>query len=355
MINLLLVENSIEIQNFLTRVFKETGIHVIATASNGVDAISATKKHKPHIILMDIHLPEMNGLEATRIIMEKQATPIIIMTSFEPEDVETTFRAVKAGALTVVKKPTKEEDHISKKTVKDLIHTIKIMSEIKVVGRKDSHPKITHTHAAIPHKLKRSIEIVAIGASTGGQAAIETILSHLPKNFPVPILIVLHISSGFINGLANWLTESTGFPVHVASHGEIPFAGHAYLAPDGTHLGINSSGHLLLNLHKPENGFRPAISYMFRTVADVFKENAVGIMLTGMGRDGVDDLKRMNSFGAMTIAQDKESCVVFGMPGEAIKCGAVNYVLPPKKIADLLIWTLVQCGGTLSETNKINA
>jgi len=148
---------------------------------------------------------------------------------------------------------------------------------------------------------------------------------------------VQHIARGFLPGLVEWLNQTTGFPVHVASHGTCPLPGHAYLAPDDFHMGVNTSGHILLTREEPENGLRPAVSYLLRSLAEVCGPNALRVLLTGMEKDGAAELKLMKDRGATTIAQDRESSVVHGMPAEAIELGGATLVLPADKIADTLV------------------
>jgi two-component system chemotaxis response regulator CheB len=159
----------------------------------------------------------------------------------------------------------------------------------------------------------------------------------LPKNIPVPLLIVQHISPGFTKGFAEWLGNTTGFSLTVAKHGEYILPGTGYIAPDGFHMGVDSSRKIFLSQHEPENNLRPSVAYLFRTVANVFGSNAIGILLTGMGRDGADELKLMKDKGAVTIAQDKETCIVYGMPNEAVKLGAAMHVLSPEEIVKTII------------------
>lgn len=165
----------------------------------------------------------------------------------------------------------------------------------------------------------------------------KTVLSGLPEDFRLPMLIVQHIASGFTQGFAEWLSNASGIPVHIASDGEAPLPGHAYLAPDGFHLGVGKGLIIALSSDPPESGgLRPSVSYLFRSVAQVLGPSAVGVLLTGMGRDGAQELKDLRAMGALTIAQDEASSVVYGMPGEAIKLGAAIYVLPPEGIAKFL-------------------
>jgi two-component system chemotaxis response regulator CheB len=186
------------------------------------------------------------------------------------------------------------------------------------------------------NSLQAPPKLIAIGASTGGPSAIRTVLSDLPKDFPFPILVVQHIATGFTQGFAEWLEQSLNLSVEVAEHGHYLVPGRVYIAPDGQHMAIRSYDQICLDSGKPEHGLRPAISCLFRSVASICGHCAIGILLTGMGKDGAQELKLMKDQGAMTIAQDRDSCVVHGMPGEAIRIGGATHVLPPEEIRALL-------------------
>jgi two-component system chemotaxis response regulator CheB len=188
-----------------------------------------------------------------------------------------------------------------------------------------------------------------MGASTGGPPVLQTILSRLPKDFPAPLLIVQHIAHGFLPGMVEWLNQTTGLHVHIAAHGEQPLPGHAYVAPDDLHLGVSVRGDMLLAREAPENGLRPAVSYLFRSLATFCGTTSVGVLLTGMGKDGAAELKRMRDCGAHTIAQDRETSIVHGMPGEAIALGAAVQILPADKIADALITYVTRGRPTLGD------
>lgn len=176
------------------------------------------------------------------------------------------------------------------------------------------------------------IRIVAIGASTGGPPVLQAILAGLPKNFPAPVLIVQHIAAGFTRGFVEWLGQSSNLPVHVPAHGERVLPGQAYVAPDGLHMAVDPDSRVRLRTDEPENGLRPSVACLFRSVAKAYGQSAVGVLLTGMGKDGALELKLMKDQGAVTIAQDRETAIVHGMPGEAIKLGGATYVLPPEQI-----------------------
>jgi two-component system chemotaxis response regulator CheB len=152
----------------------------------------------------------------------------------------------------------------------------------------------------------------------------------------VPLLVVQHMASGFMENFVKWLGATSGFPAHIAVNGEYPAPGHAYFAPDGLHMLAGRDNRIVLSGESPENGLRPSVARLFRSVAETFGSNSVGVLLTGMGRDGADDLKLLRNKGAVTVAQDEETSVIFGMPGEAVRLGAAEYILPPERIAGLL-------------------
>lgn len=220
---------------------------------------------------------------------------------------------------------------------KELVDTVKLMSEVKVLTRRPSLRRKEAICGVLRDATKRpSIEVVAIGASTGGPRVLQTILSQLPEEFRVPILIVQHISPGFTRGFVDWLNTSSAVPICLAAHRQRFTAGYAYVAPQELQMGVNNHGQIVLGEDPREHGHRPSVSYLFRSVADTFGHRAVGVLLTGMGRDGAGELKLMKEKGAVTIAQDRETCVVDGMPGEAIRLGAADHKLSPDEIASFL-------------------
>lgn len=340
----LVVEDSAVAREFLVYVLgSDPEISVVGTAKNGEEAVTAAKHLKPDIITMDIHMPAMNGFEATRKIMETCPVPILIVSgSSSAEEVATTFRAIEAGALSVVPRPRGMGHPGHEETIKELIQQVKLMAEVKVVRRwprqrkkSISSPVLLQPEAKL-YETRQEIKLIAIGSSTGGPLALQTILSRLPSDFPVPVLIVQHIAAGFLTGLVEWLSETSTLPLRIASNGELAQPGHAYFAPDDFHMRLQDNHVLLLSKDPPENGMRPSVSHLFRSAAETFGARAAGILLTGMGKDGAAELKLMKEKGAMTVAQDEESAVVHGMPGEAIKLDGVTYVLSPDKIANML-------------------
>jgi two-component system chemotaxis response regulator CheB len=340
MIKVLVVDDSPVVRDLLVHILdSDPEIRVIGTAENGEEAIEAAGRNRPDLITMDVHMPKMDGFEATRVIMETNPVPIVIVTgSTSMIEMETSFQALEAGALTVIQKPEGIGHPAYGPRAKELITTVKLMSEIKVVRRWARRPrKEQGAYISAPAQIPPvDIRVVAIGASTGGPPVIQQVLSGLPKEFPAPVLIVQHMAAGFIMGFAEWLGQTSGLPVHVALDGSRILSGHVYIAPENIQMKVGPAGRLSCTDDAPENGLRPSVSYLFRSVADVFGIKAVGILLTGMGKDGAAELKLMKEEGAITIAQNEESSVVFGMPGEAVKLDAAKYVLPPSGIIDLL-------------------
>ena len=344
MIKVLIVEDSPVVREFLVHILgSDGGIQVIGTANNGMEAIEAAKRKKPDVITMDITMPKMNGFDATRRIMETNPTPIIIVTgTYDTKEAATIFRTMEAGALAIIPRPEGIGHPGHEAAADELIRTVKLMSEVKVVtrwprpGRETAIPAIMPGAGVEPGKIA-DVRVVAIGASTGGPLALLTILSRLPKDFPVPVLVTQHMAAGFIYGFVEWLGKRSDMPVHVATHGEYILPGHIYIAPDGSHMGVRIGGQVILSNDEPENGLRPSVSYLFRSIVDLYGQNAAGVLLTGMGQDGAEELKLLKEKGAVTIAQDKESSVVHGMPGQAIKLDAATYVLSPEGIATALI------------------
>lgn len=341
MIKVLVVEDSPVARELLVYILdSDPEIQVIGTVSNGLQALEALKEKKPDVITMDIHMPEMDGFEATRKIMETSPTPIVIVTASEnPHEVGTSFRAIEAGALAVVPRPQGLSHPEFKTNATELLQTVKLMSEVKVVRRwhrtRDAHVAARQREFDVNGR-QRDVQVVAIGASTGGPIALQTILSSLPRNFTAPTLIVQHMAPGFTTGFVEWLNQTTRLPVHLATHGEVMLEGHVYVAPDGFQMGVKVAGRIALSHDAPEHGLCPSVSYLFRSLAEAYGERSIGVLLTGMGKDGAAELLSMKERGAVTFAQDVESSVVHGMAGEAIRLEAATYVLPPEKIAAAL-------------------
>jgi two-component system chemotaxis response regulator CheB len=320
----LVVDDSAVSREYLTSLIRnEPSLEVIGTANDGQEAVRLTIDKKPDVIVMDLHMPVMDGIEASRQIMKQAPTPIIIATaSLEDHEVRLGFQAIEAGALTIMEKPPGMNHPDHEAGAHRLIQTVKLMAEVKVVRRWDRRA------AGLPpttQLAERRIRVIAIGASTG-------------------ILIVQHITPGFVKGLAQWLDRLTGLTVKVAERGELIKPGVAYLAPDAAHMGVTKHGRIDLAAGFEDGAPCPSVNHLFRTVSEAYGHGGLGILLTGMGRDGATGLKALHEAGGLTVAQSEDSCTIFGMPGEAVRLGAAQHVLSPAQISELLR-SLVATGG----------
>jgi len=342
MIKVLIVEDSPVIQELLQHIIdSDPNLYVAGIAGNGEQALEAVQNLRPDVITMDILMPKMDGMEATKKIMATFPTPIVIVSgSRQAKDVSYSFQLFQAGALAIHLRPPGigHPDHESEAA--RLRQTLKLMAEIKVVKRTRAVEIKTPVIASStkPHfKIKKGSQLIAIGVSTGGPPLIQKILSGLPEDFPAPLVIVQHMAPGFIEGFAEWLSNTCNFPISIAKNHEKLLPGHGYLAPDNFQMGVGSHSQITLSDNPTENGLRPSVGYLFRSIAKHIGSGATGILLTGMGKDGAIELKMMKDKGAITIAQDEASSIVHGMPGEAIRLGAATYIMTPEKILRYLL------------------
>jgi two-component system chemotaxis response regulator CheB len=316
-------------------------IEVIGQAANGQEAVRQTIRLKPDLLTMDIRMPVMDGLEATRQILRIRPTPIVVVaSSVYAADYNIAFNALEIGALTVIEKPhgliTKDYDAVRDQ----LINAVRIMAGVKVLRRKEAafaKSNIGPMTAMLQSLITQPIQVIAIAASTGGPAVLKFLLSNLPSNFSIPIVIVQHVLDAFVPGLADWLSINGSLPVKMASDGERLTPGRVYLSPGSAHLMTASGGVLRVDPSPPHKGYRPSANLMFQSVAAAYGKHAVGIILTGMGDDGAEGLQILGKTGAHIIAQDEDSSTVFGMPKMAIEAGIVDEILSPIGIASRLI------------------
>ena len=331
-IRVLIVEDSAVTREFLLHLLSRDRLfQIVGTAQNGLEGVEQAERLRPDVILMDVYMPRMNGYEATRQIMERVPSPIVMVSAnFNRDEVAMTFEALKAGALAVVEKHGGPDHPKHAETTRLLLQTVRLMAEVKVVRRwpKRKHPV---PPTPVPAKADQRIRLIAIGASTGGPGVVAEILAGLPT--APPILVVQHIAPGFTTGLAEWLNRGTRLEVKLAKSGEAVRSGTVYLAAEGLQMGITREGRIRLASEPAEDGFCPSATYLFHSVAESYGRSAIGILLTGMGRDGATGLHQLLQAGGVTIVQDEESSVVFGMPAEAIRLGAAEYVLSPEEIS----------------------
>ncbi|HSJ04366.1 MAG: chemotaxis protein CheB [Verrucomicrobium sp.] len=341
-ISVLVVDDSPVAAMVLSQILgSDAAIRVVGVVADGQTAVDFVRRGLTDLVLMDFHMPYMNGGAATRRIMQAHPVPVVICSGVsEPGDIQRSFGVLEAGALACVAKPDGSGTVDDCRKIAGLLQTVKLMAEVKVVRHwsPGSSQRTAEDCGSVPIEAgeRPRYKIVGIGASTGGPMAIKAILEGLPDGFPIPILVVQHICAGFVQGLVGWLASTTPLKVAIATQGGRPLPGHVYLAPDGRHLEIGKGFCLQLSSTPPMQGPRPSVSRLFDSLAIECGREAIGVLLTGMGTDGAAELAYMKQRGAMTIVQDCESCVVAGMPGEAIALGAATLILPPEKISGIL-------------------
>lgn len=333
-VRVLVVEDSPTTRDYVVQLIEsEPGLRVVETAGDGAEAIEKTVRLKPDVILMDVRMPHLDGLTATRRIMEQAPTPIVLMSaSLERAEVALTFEALDAGAVTIVRKPPGLGDPRQAEAVRELLETLRLMAEVKVVRRwppRESAPRAKPSDGD-------HVSVMAVGASTGGPPVLAEILRALPRDFGAPILVVQHIAAGFTRGFVEWLAGQTALAVKLAEDGEPVRAGSVYVAPEGLQMELDPRGRVRLTAQVAQDGFRPSASHTFASLAATHGRSAMGILLTGMGRDGAAGLLRLREAGAVTVAQSEATSVVFGMPGEAVRMQAAQHVLSPGEIAGLM-------------------
>ncbi len=334
MIRVLVAEDSAVTRELLVALLRAApGFEVVGAAQDGLEAVEQAGRLRPDVILMDIHMPRLDGLAATRRIMAQFPSPIVLVSAgFSRDDATLSFEAIRAGALTVLGKPAGPGHPDHARSTRELLETVRLMSEVKVVQR---WPRREPPAAMLPRPA-RTVRLVAIGASTGGPAVLAELLAELDGGSGPPILVVQHITPGFTAGLVEWLSGETHFRVKLAEPGESVRSGSVYVAPDARQMGVGPDGRIRLEPGVPADAFCPSASYLFESVAQSHGSSAMGVLLTGMGKDGVTGLQRLRSAGGVTVAQDEATSVVFGMPGEAVRVGAAQYVLPPRAIARMV-------------------
>jgi len=339
MIRVLVVEDSPLMCKVLTNMMNaDPQILVVAVASNGKEAVEVVPLLKPDFITMDMDMPIMDGLEATKQIMAYHPTPILIVSSSVfKQGMDKVFKAISHGALDVIDKSELELVG-NKKSGEALIAKIKFLTSVRVMDQ--SLVRLRHERSTVDlraPKKKVSDRIVAVVASTGGPQALLKILQRLPGDFPCGIVIVQHITSGFLGGLVDWLAKECKIKVKVGEDSEEIRSGVAYIAPDNFHMRVTEGGKIRLYDEPANNGHRPSGDVLLESVAKTYGKGGVAAILTGMGRDGAMGMKAVKLSQGMTIAQNEKTCVVFGMPGAAIEMNAIDKVLPLEKIAEEIV------------------
>jgi two-component system chemotaxis response regulator CheB len=305
-------------------------LNVVGTAFDGVNALDKISQLRPDVITLDVNMPRMDGLTTLKNIMKQQPIPVIMVSAATQEGAETTFTALKLGAVDYIPKPSGQISLDMKKVRNELVNKIKTAAQAKIVTHKPE------TCSRVRIKKKIGEKIITMGASTGGPPALEQILVQLPKNTP-PILVVQHMPPGFTDSFAKRLNRLCRFEVKEAKDGDVVKQGQALIAPGGYHMRLTGEGKVKLDRGPAVHSVRPAVDPMMKTTAEIYGSETIGVILTGMGRDGASGMKVIKEKGGRTVAQNEETCTVFGMPKVAIQEGGVDKVLPLSKIPEQII------------------
>jgi len=352
-IKVAIVDDSAVVRQVISEILNsDPGIEVISTASDPVFAMNYLNKEWPDVIVLDIEMPRMDGITFLKKIMAEKPTPVVICSTLTVEGAEVTMQAVSNGAVEIITKPTLGLKGFLEDSKKRLIDSVKgaaqaKVNKIKTINKLITEPKLS-ADAILPPKMsstameKTTDQVVAIGASTGGTQALEFILTRLPRVSP-GIIIVQHMPEKFTLAFAQRLNSISEVEVKEAEDGDRVIPGRVLIAPGNFHMILKRSGaqyRVTVQDGPPVSRHRPSVDVLFRSVAREAGKNALGIIMTGMGDDGASGMLEMHESGSYCIAQDEISCIVFGMPAEAIKRGGVNEVLPlqklPKKIVEFL-------------------
>jgi two-component system, chemotaxis family, protein-glutamate methylesterase/glutaminase len=337
-IRVLVVEDSPVARRLIVHILgSDSELRVVAEAENGAQAVDLAARHRPDVIVMDVVMPAMDGLEATRRIMETMPTPIVLVSAGYDGAVDRSFEALEAGALTLLAKPQGPQAEGFAEQATALTITVKLMADVKLVRRRSRARTPALRPAAAPVTVHRPAGVVAIASSTGGPAALATVLGALPEATPVPVLVVQHITPGFHRGLVEWLDRVSPLRVCLAREGSRLRAGEVLVGPSDVHLGVMSTGRIALSADPPVDGHRPSATHLFASVARVFGDRACGVILTGMGDDGAVGLASLKEAGGVVLAQDEATSVVYGMPRAAVARGVVDRVLPLDQMAGAMI------------------
>jgi two-component system chemotaxis response regulator CheB len=341
-VKVLVVDDSPLIRQLIVEALeKDPEVKVVGTAENGKQAIEQAKALHPQVITMDVDMPVMDGLTACEHIMADYPTPILVLTA-DPRNQapELTHRALAVGALALRIKPGAEAEMANLAREVKLLATIRVIRHVRGVKKP---PSSSPSQPSLPQIVKdqpfaaSNLGVICIASSTGGPQVVQKLLSELPADFPVPLAIVQHINAAFSDSLVGWLAGTSRLKVKVAKDNELLAPGTVLLAPPDAHLLIAGRGKVSVQPGPARDGHLPSATSLLESAAKSYARRAVGVILTGMGNDGVDGLAAIRAAGGKTIAQNQESSVVFGMPGAAISRGIVDHVVSGDDLAATLI------------------
>jgi two-component system, chemotaxis family, protein-glutamate methylesterase/glutaminase len=342
-VRVMVVEDSLVVRQLLAHIIASDPRLVVAAAvGSAEEALREIGRVRPDVISMDIRLPGMDGLEATRRIMSEQPTPIVVIAdSIEDSSLKISMNALRAGALTVVEKPVGLSTTGYAAIASTICTQLYIMSQVPVVRQRSfaswreaqASPAPRHEPEWSPARPS----IMGIAASTGGPPALAKVLSALPRDFPLPVLLVQHMGAPFMEGFASWLNGLVPLEVRLAQDQEIPTPGRVYVAPGDRHLLLSPAGTLKVSAEPPFGNQRPSATLLFQSMARSAGRRSLGVILTGMGEDGAQGLVEMRQAGGYAVAEDESTAVVYGMPAAAARLGGVSVSLPLDLIAPRIL------------------
>lgn len=337
----MIVEDSAVVRTLLTHIINaDPRLTMVLAVASAEEALEVLDEVKPDVISMDIRLPGMDGLEATRRIMAEHPTPIVVIADSVEDSLKISLNALRAGALTVVEKPAGLASQAYDALADDIRTQLFIMSSVPVIRRRAIGASLAPAKpppARMDTPAFQKMSVLGIAASTGGPPALAKVIGALPANFPAPVLVVQHMGAPFMEGFAAWLGSLVSMPVSIARAGELAEPGHVYVAPGDRHLALRAGGTLMVTEAAPVGGQRPSANVLFQSMAKTVGARAVGVLLTGMGEDGARGLLELRQAGGCTITEHENTAVVYGMPGAAMKMGASRASLPLEMIGPKLI------------------
>ena len=335
-VRVLIVDDCPMVREFMISLLaEESSIQIVGEATNGEEGIQLALQLHPDLIIMDIEMPVMNGLDAIEVIMQDNPTPIMVVTS--DSDAHLAYEAIGRGALEVVQKPS-----INSAQCMAFIHKIKLLAGVKVIRHINGKNRQAKQENNSAKKYNNhGTRVVAIASSLGGAKVLETILSQLSADFPLPIVIAQHISEGFSEALADWLNHKTALTVAVAVHGEPLIAGKVFIAPSESNMQVDNNGSIVLSPYLAGHIYHPSCDILLSSVATAYKDGTIGIILTGMGEDGVKGMQAIKAAGGITIAQNKETSLIYNMPRLVIESGLADFVVAANEISATLMKVVV--------------
>lgn len=340
MIRVLIVDDSSTThQLLLTLLSGFPDVQVVGVATDGDAAVRLAAEIRPDLITMDIRMPKLDGIACIRAIMRDQPTPIVVLCAdHDDPTLNVSFNALKAGAVEVIEKPRLRTTSEMRAFADHVRTTIHLMAEIKVVRQlvdeSGEFPSLVSGSGEKSRPARVVVDAVGICSSTGGPAALEYLFRHLPASFPVPIVVVQHITEGFLHGLVEWLRKSSRLKVKIAEDGELAVGGTIYFAPERVHLAYTLGGVLGFRHDAPIRSHKPSGEVLFSSLAMSLGTRAMGVMLTGMGEDGADGLEDISRCGGIVLSQDEKSSVVFGMPRVVAERNVAREVVSLERMAE---------------------